>query len=283
MLIYIRAKQQLEKLILRVLSTIGCLSIDRLFVFIHCHTTLIRRLDYSKNPKIRMFVESNVELNVRIKSVAKEPEMLPWIERFLEKNEVFYDIGANVGAYSLLASAIHKGEVDVICFEPSATNYAQLCRNIALNKWATRLVPIPIALTYSDTLLNFGYSDITAGAALHTVGAEHNNFQQFAYFQKVIAMALDDVIAKFDIPLPNLIKIDVDGAELGVLNGAVKTLKDHRLKSVLIELEEGTQIYREAKTILNSCGLFVKQKYRCIPNTNNPLWLNFYNFEFSRK
>jgi FkbM family methyltransferase len=224
---------------------------DRLMVYLHQNTSLIRPLDFDREPRIDMYVESNVELNVRIYSVSKEPEMLTWFEKYLKKDDVFYDVGANVGAYSLLAAALYRGEVDIISFEPSATNFAQLTRNIGLNKWANRITPLPIALTDSRRLLHFGYSDLIAGAALHVVRTEPFVSEKAALIQKVVGMPLDDLITSFGIPSPSVMKIDVDGAELGVLKGAANTLGNPRLKSVLIELEDESEETKQVEKLFN--------------------------------
>jgi FkbM family methyltransferase len=56
------------------------------------------------------------------------------------------------------------------------------------------------------------------------------------HIQYVIKERLDDVINRFNLPIPNYLKIDVDGAEKDVVYGSEKTLKDKNVKSLLIEL-----------------------------------------------
>ena len=253
---------------------------DKLAVVMHENTDLVRILDYA-DASIYLHVESDVELRVRLHSVAKEPEMLPWIRNSLRPGEVFYDIGANIGAYSLLASAAHAGGIDVFAFEPGATNYAQLCRNIALNKWSSRITPFPIALSEKHGLVTFGYSDLTAGAALHSVGPAVG-MGGMPYVQRVMGMPLDELIHDYGLPSPNAIKIDVDGAERGVILGASGTLRAEGLRSVLIELEEDTEDFTEIHERLKDAGFFLKEKHRCVPGATDPQLARFHNFVFER-
>ena len=245
---------------------------DQLAVMVHESTDLIRRLDYADKP-IRLHVESDVELRVRLRSVRKEPEMLPWLRSAVRPGEVFYDIGANIGAYSLLACAAHDGAIDVVSFEPSATNYAQLCRNLALNAWAGRITPIPVALSDKRGFVAFGYSSLTAGSALHafrsTAAAPEDS-----YVQQVMTAPLDILVAEYGLPKPNAIKIDVDGAEVAVISGAHDTLRDPGLRSVLIELEEGSPEFSAVHAQLEAAGFRIVRKHH--------LFAQFHNFIFER-
>ena len=83
------------------------------------------------------------KIELRLRSVAKEPWTVKWIETFLP-GDVFYDVGANVGAYSLLAAKANDGAVPVVAFEPSAPTYHDLCVNIALNGCDEIVTPLPI-------------------------------------------------------------------------------------------------------------------------------------------
>ena len=207
--------------------------------------------------------------------------MLPWLRSALRTGEVLYDVGANVGAYSLLASALHGGAVDVIAFEPSATNYAQLCRNLALNQWSGRIIPLPVALSETRGLVMFGYSDLATGAALHSVG-DVSSAASMPYVQRVMGMPLDELIHEFGLPEPNAIKIDVDGAERGVIRGAAATLRAATLRSVLIELEEDTEEFMEIQERLTEAGFSLTEKHRCIPGATDVHQARFHNFVFIR-
>src|SRR4051794_37732121 len=94
------------------------------------------------------------KIDLRLRSAAKEPWTVKWIEAF-EPGDVFYDIGANVGAYSLLAAKVGGGAVPVVAFEPSAPTYHDLCVNVALNGCDEIVTPLPFALWSETTLIPF--------------------------------------------------------------------------------------------------------------------------------
>ena len=68
-------------------------------IFLKSHLKVIRKMDYSEGD-IFLDVSSSMEYRVRLYSCRREPETVNWIETFFEEKDVFYDIGANVGAYS---------------------------------------------------------------------------------------------------------------------------------------------------------------------------------------
>jgi FkbM family methyltransferase len=195
-------------------------------------------LDYGDGT-IRMVVESEAELP-RLRSCFKEPETVSWIERFVRPDDVLFDIGANVGAYSLVAHRATRGACMVYAFEPSFSTFAQLSRNIALNGAEGRVIPMLVALSDATGIVTFNYSSTDPGAALHALGPSlDGSGKPFTpvFTQPVLSYRMDDFIAQFAIPAPHHIKLDVDGVELNVLRGAAGVLANPRLRSVLVEVE----------------------------------------------
>ncbi len=230
---------------------------DRLVVIIREQSGLVRALDYP-DARLLLHVDSAIELRTRIQSCHREPEMLQWMQRFFKPGDVFYDIGANVGAYSLLAASLGGGRINVVAFEPGATSYAQLCRNLALNPCGQWVRPFPIALSADTKLVQFHYSDLTGGAALHSVDVAP---ERAVFSHTVMGIRLDDLVSMFGLPAPSHIKIDVDGGEAAVLTGAYQTLRSPSLKSVFIELEHGSADFAEVVAHLESCGLQRSESY----------------------
>ena len=170
----------------------------------------------------------------------KEPEMIEWILDFkkISKNTnfTFYDIGANIGIYSLFTSACYKN-ASIYSFEPESTNFASLCLNIQKNIF-NNIVPYQIAL--SDKLgfdkLHVGLVESGAGAA--SVGSDYKNINNTNNFkQGIFTTTLDDLVFGHNFEMPNFIKIDVDGFENEILQGAKKVLNNKNLISVIIEYE----------------------------------------------
>lgn len=217
---------------------------ERILLLIKQSAPIIKRLDYSKQ-EIFMLVDSQTEKNSRIYSVAKEPGTVEWIETFCEEGDVLYDIGANVGAYSLIAAKYFNDNIRIYAFEPHAMNYTKLCRNILLNKCGSSITPLSIALSDVDGFAPFNYRKNAEGTSGSALGkAINSKGQPFAPsgWHNVPAFRLDNFINTTSLPVPNHIKLDVDGIEAEILDGARLVLADARVKSVLVELEkdEGT-------------------------------------------
>jgi FkbM family methyltransferase len=174
---------------------------------------------------------------------SKEPITLAWIDTF-EKGAVLYDIGANVGMYTIYAAVMRDAKV--YAFEPEALNYAELNKNIFLNDLHGRVLAYCLALSDVDKLDKLLLSDFGLGISYHDF--EENSWtedKEFAADWKVskdnrreqgcIGRRLDSLIAE-GLPTPDHIKIDVDGLEHRVIEGMLDVLRNPALKTVLIEI-----------------------------------------------
>lgn len=197
-------------------------------------------LDYAGS-HLTLEVTSPQEL-MRLNSCAKEPWTVAWIENWIEPGDVLFDVGANVGAYALIAARHAGGQARVFAFEPAFANYAALCRNIVANDCQQSITPLPVALGAKTEFVRFRYRMLSAGAALHAMGDRlpgvkaDGSVGEIAYEQTMLGYRLDDFVATFGLPWPQHIKLDVDGAEFEVLSGAARALAHPQLKSVLIEM-----------------------------------------------
>jgi FkbM family methyltransferase len=214
-------------------------------------TTLVARrtpLDYPGNP-ISILVTSPKENLTRSRSVMSEPWTVRWLEQVLAPGDVLYDVGANVGAYSLVAAVSHDREVRVFAFEPSFVTYAALCRNILENDCDKCITPMPVALTEHRGNTVFKYRSLVSGAVEHAVGNRNLFTKGFkerkpVYQQRILGIPLDSLIQDFQLDPPDHIKLDVDGAELQVLRGAVATLATGAVKTVLVDARDDKESER---------------------------------------
>jgi len=215
----------------------------------------VHRLDYSAR-EILLHVDSEFEYKVRACSVIKEPGTCRWIESF-RPGDVFYDVGANVGAYTLVAAKYFDGQVRVYAFEPSAVNFSQLLRNLALNNCGDTVMPLPIALAEATRPEVFNYRSAVRGAALHSLGAPTSDTgPEFvpAFRQRLLAYSLDDAVDRYELEPPSHIKIDVDGGESRILAGARRTLAAPSLRTVLIEASVDAETNRRIEQALIASG-----------------------------
>ena len=223
---------------------------------------VVERMDYARGD-VLLNIDSRIEYETRLRSCAKEPDTVEWVETFLKPGDVLFDVGANVGAYSLVAAKFFGGGVRVYAFEPAFLNYTQLCKNVYLNGCQGSVIPLPVALSDKTALGVFNYHNLIPGGALHTLGAaiDHKG-EAFvpAFTQHMLSYRLDDLIDQFGLPTPTHIKIDVDGIELEVLEGARATLSNPSLRSVIVELEAG-EGERRITELLTAAGFELHSKH----------------------
>lgn len=186
----------------------------------------------------------------------KEPETIRWIDGFND-GDVFWDIGANVGVFSLYAA--NTKSLRVLAFEPSAFNYHVLNRNILLNNAWGKILSYCISFSEDTSIGILDLSTTEIGGALHSFKkreTESSSQPALTYKQGSISFSIDEFVNFFRPPLPTHVKIDVDGLELEILRGAPKTFSNKKLRSLSVELNTNQQDHiKEATALLGRCGL----------------------------
>jgi FkbM family methyltransferase len=184
----------------------------------------------------------------------KEPDTLEWIAGF-KPQEVLVDVGANVGMYTIWAAMTRA--VRVFAFEPESQNYAILYQNIVRNNLSKQVTGFCAALSDESGFSSLYLSEFVAGSSVHTYGAEHDYKLQpraSAITQGCIATTLDHLVATGVVPVPDHIKIDVDGIEHKVLAGCRTVLANPAVKSVLVEINTNLAEHRALIAQLGSAG-----------------------------
>jgi len=186
---------------------------------------------------------------------AREPETLAWIERFVTPC-TFWDIGANIGAYSLYA-ALRPG-IDVRAFEPAAANYEALCENIEANGRNDAIHAYCLAFNDRTMLATLNIEDAAAGGFPSAFGSDRNDDGQtikVSSRQSAIGFSIDDFRRIFNLPAINYLKLDVDGIEDKILIGGGKTLADPALRGIMIEMTKAPSKRNDAtRTALEKAG-----------------------------
>ena len=181
-----------------------------------------------------------------------EPGLLRLISQFRE-DDVFLDIGANIGCFSI-AAAVTKG-CRTVAVEPFSANFSELLRNISLNAVQDRVTPLPVAISdrTGDGLLSFGSE--YAGAASQAFD-DHcdKTAPDSTGGEAVRGYRLDDLIAGGEIEFPTHIKIDVDGTEHRIIAGMPQALADERLRSIRLEIHSGNPANAEALRKIEAAG-----------------------------
>ena len=160
-------------------------------------------------------------------------EML-FLLHYLDKNDKFIDVGANIGAYSILAS----GQIGcyTMAFEPSIINYNFLEENVILNNLQDKI-----------KLYNCALGDKNESSTIEFMGAmtRLTNYKALN-LQEVMINKLDDFT-----DYSQLIKIDVEGYEEFVLNGASKILNHPKTNALIVELA-GLNRYGSSNEIVHN-------------------------------
>jgi len=182
----------------------------------------------------RMIVSNDWE-RFRVQTVAtKEPETVDWILENFRAGDVLFDIGANVGIYSMLAAAWNR-EGTVVAVEPMPANFNRLCQNAVVNQ-LQNFDPYCLAVADRTGLGTFNFASLLEGSSMHSVGASDatEQFGETVVFRSGIGLVTLDTLAAV-AGAPSLIKIDVDGGEDDVLAGAGGVLHNPTLRSLLVE------------------------------------------------
>ena len=210
----------------------------------------------------------------------KEPETIRWMETFTE-GEILWDIGANIGLYSLYAGA--RG-VRVRAFEPDALNYALLNRNIAMNRLDGSVLAYAIAIHDRDDVSTLNIALHQWGGALSSFGhaRTYDGASSFTpeFRQGAFGYSVDTLAAQFR-ELPNHLKVDVDGNESLVLAGAARTLQEPTVRSLLIELDEERPDYPQCLDRIAAHGFSLREKTHATIFDTGPFARTF-NHVFTR-
>lgn len=183
--------------------------------------------------------------------------------KFLKTGATFIDIGANKGEFSLLAAKIVGKEGNVLAFEPEPNNCYWLKKSIKLNTYQNiRLYEL--ALSDAD-----GISKLYLGekSGWHTLLA--NQPQRNKGIITINIRTLDSILEESNYRSINIIKIDVEGAELKVLHGAYKTLLNNNDIILLLDIHPTLGVKpKEVFNFLTDLGLSI---YQMRPPFNIPI------------
>ena len=147
---------------------------------------------------------------------------MSFLMHFLRPEDLFIDAGANIGSYTILASA-HCG-AESFSFEPVPSTFRNLLDNVAINHIGSRVHARNIALGASEGQIHFTSRFDTVNHVLQA--PEQGSIE-------VKVARLDDTV---QIDRPTLLKIDVEGYEYPVIQGGIKAFSHPELKAVIIEL-----------------------------------------------
>lgn len=158
------------------------------------------------------------------------------LKNFVEKDDIIFDIGANIGEYTLYAASLVNSNGKVYSFEPVQSMFYTLKQNVDLNSHLkNKIICINKGLGNKKAILPIYDEQDTTNEGLFSI--HQKNFIQSKKIQDIEIDTLDNFVNENQMDRIDFIKIDVEGNELYVLQGAVSCLKKLKPK-LLIEMSE---------------------------------------------
>jgi FkbM family methyltransferase len=164
-------------------------------------------------------------------------------ERLVRPGHVLFDLGANVGFYTLFASRLVGDGGRVIAFEPAKRNIAYLHRHLGMNRIANCEV-IEAAVSWKDGTAFFDVSTLPVTGHISRKAAESG--------YEVATVALDKLFQDGAIPSPNVIKCDIEGGEYDALVGAREILR--RCRPAVLLATHGADVHERCCRLLMDLG-----------------------------
>jgi FkbM family methyltransferase len=160
---------------------------------------------------------------------------------------VLFDLGANVGFYTLLATRLVGNGGRVVAFEPARRNIPYLRRHLAMN-CITNCDVIEAAVSSKDGNAFFYVSTLPVAGHLSEIKAESD--------YEVATVTLDGLVHNGAIPAPDIIKCDIEGGEYEALIGARDTLR--RCRPVILLATHGEEVHSRCCQLLSDLGYGLK-------------------------
>ena len=238
--------------------------------------------------EIKFFVPNQL-IEWRVETYfSKEPETLEWIDSFQEKeNLIFWDIGANIGLYSIYNSLKHPKST-TIAFEPSSSNLRVLTRNISINNLEKNIKVVPIPLTNKENIFQeMNEGQFIEGGAINSFGEKFDfEGKEFKPTMKynLLGTTINYFLENSILDIPDYIKIDVDGIEHLILEGGDKFLNDKKVKSLSIEINENfKEQYDKVLNLMNKYEFkLLHKKHNDNMFSEQSKFKNTYNYIFKK-
>jgi FkbM family methyltransferase len=214
------------------------------------HSLVIKRRLPPRFGGIPLFVSTEGGLRfLRLSLERVDPDLLRMAMELVEPGDVVWDIGANLGLFTFAAAARAGSSGSVYAIEPDTTLISLLRRSAGLEEAKrARVNPIPIAVSDAVDVSRF-YIAKRARAANHLESCGSTQTGGTRETQWVVTVTLDWMLERF--PVPNVLKVDVEGAEARVLAAAPKVLSSCRPR-ILCEVFQENAV--EVSKILQSFG-----------------------------
>jgi FkbM family methyltransferase len=186
--------------------------------------------------------------------LTKQPATITWIESF-RPGSVFWDVGANVGTYTLYAAL--ASDTTVVAFEPAAVNYYLLAANCEANNVDERVHCLLLGLGKERGVARLEVSQFDPARSFSFRGKKD---RPHPGRQAALILPMDHLIEEYQLACPNYIKIDVPGMTEPIIEGGTRLLRRPEVREVHIELREHSAAGQRITGLLEQSGFAVASR-----------------------
>ena len=223
-------------------------------------TQTIKVLTVDRAPGIRILGTPDTKRVRRRGQLLLDPAVADWLDGHVGPGDVFYDVGAGLGAYSLVA-AITRGAL-AVAFEPGFAAYKTLCDNVRLNDATHGVLTLPVALGDRVGLFELEFSGAVGGdghALRNREWKARREARDDKQGQPVCAERLDGIPARYGVPAPHALRVAVRREGKRVLDGAATLLTGVTLRHVLVTVARRDEVAAVLAT-LTDAGFVLSQE-----------------------
>jgi FkbM family methyltransferase len=184
-----------------------------------------------------------------------EPSLTAWLTRTLRPGDVFVDVGANVGYFSLLAAPIVGHTGSVVAIECSPAAYAELLRNLAVNQIGN-VRPVRAAVAADERVLA-----IYEPRGIHSITTSVPDSEDLEPSFTIAAKPLPNLLRPAELTGARVIKVDIEGGEHAALSGLAPVLDSARPDlEIVVEVNEA-MLAKQSHTIAETTALLTDRGF----------------------
>lgn len=180
--------------------------------------------------------------------LTKQPATIRWIDGF-RKDGVFWDIGANVGVYSLYAA--RRGTTHVVAFEPAAINYFLLAANCEANGLEASIDSLLLGVGQERGLAHL---EVSQFASAKSFSFRSHPKRAHPSRQSALILSIDQLVEEFGVRCPTYIKIDTPGMSEAIIAGGQRTFQQGAVREIHMELRERSKAGQRITSMLERSG-----------------------------
>ena len=186
--------------------------------------------------------------------ISKQPATIAWIDRF-RPGSVFWDVGANIGVFSLYAAL--RSDTQVVAFEPAAVNYFLLSANCEVNRLDDRVSCLLMGLGRTREIARLEVSQLEPAMSF---SFRQRDERAYPGRQAALIISIDELVEDFGLACPNYLKVDVPGLTGPIFKGGTRVLRRPEVREIHVEAGGETKGGRRIREILAEYG-FVLSEY----------------------